>query len=268
MMAKVSIFCFAASYAVALAIELWRLLRPRPILRYVGLGFGSAGLLAHLIYALVQSVPLVTPAGSMLLLALVLAVFYLYGAVHHNRVAWGLFVLPLVLGLIVLAVLMPPTELPRLEGVDWIRFWGMTHGVFVLMAAVGVCVGFLASIMYLVQMRKLQTKSMPDEGLRMMPLERLETMNRRAILLAFPLLTVGLLVGVALQWRTELLTEAWTSPKVLSTIGLWIVFALLLYLRYAAHVRGRRLAWLTMIAFGLLIAALAPAHPFAGGAGP
>lgn len=268
MMAKVSIFCFAASYAVALLVELWRLLRPRPILRYVSLGFGSAGLLAHLIYALVQSVPLVTPTGSMLLLALVLAVFYLYGAVHHTRVAWGLFVLPLVLGLIGLAVLLPPAELPQIDNVDWTRFWGMTHGVLVLLAAVGVCVGFLASIMYLVQMRKLQTKSMPDEGLRMMPLERLETMNRRAILLSFPLLTAGLLVGLVLQWSTGLFSETWTSPKVLSTIGLWVVFALLLYLRYGAHVRGRRLAWMTMLAFGLLLAALAPAHPFAGGNGP
>ena len=69
-------------------------------------------------------------------------------------------------------------------------------------------------------------------------------------------------------FRVQCRSETWTSPKVLSTVGLWVVFALLLYLRYGAHVRGRRLAWMTMLAFGLLLAALAPAHPFAGGNGP
>src|SRR5262245_33212472 len=66
---KVSIFCFAASYAVALALELAHLLSPRPILRYLGLGFGMAGLCAQLIYVFVQSLSLGSPAGSLLFLA-------------------------------------------------------------------------------------------------------------------------------------------------------------------------------------------------------
>ena len=36
-------------------------------------------------------------------------------------------------------------------------------------------------------------------GLRLLSLERLESMNRRAINWAFPLLTVGLLLGVAIR---------------------------------------------------------------------
>src|SRR5262249_30263961 len=92
---RITIFCFAASYGVALALELWHLFQPRPILRLVSLGFGAAGLLAHTFFVVVQPLPLASPHGSLLFLAWILAVFYFYGSIHHARLAWGLFVLPL-----------------------------------------------------------------------------------------------------------------------------------------------------------------------------
>jgi ABC-type transport system involved in cytochrome c biogenesis permease subunit len=266
---KVEIFCFAASYGVALALELVHLVAPRPILRYVGLGFGLAGLLAQAIYISVQPVPLGAPAGSLLFLALVLAVFYCYGTVHHFRLAWGLFVLPLMLVLIGLAVLLREVGVSReYEGAGtWVLV--AVHVATLLLAAVGVCVGFIASLMYLVQLHRLRAKLPPGQGMKLLSLERLEAMNRRAILWAFPLLTAGLLLGVALQIQGGYFGEGWTSPKILSGLGLWIVFAILLYLRYAIHVRGRRVALLTMVAFVvLLVTFVTPGHSFLPGGTP
>ena len=266
---RVTIFCFAASYGVALGLELWHLARPRPILRVVSLGFGAAGLFAQILFLAAGHVSLVSPAGSLLFLAVILAVFYLYGSVHHHKLAWGLFVLPVVLGLIGLAVAFRTPETPREVEAGWFRFWGLTHGVLVLMAAVGVSVGFLASVMYLVQSARLRAKVAPTQGMRMLSLERLEEMHRRAILAAFPLLTAGLLVGVAMQLHRGDLLDGWDSPKILSALGLWLVFAILLHLRYWANARGRQVALLTMVAFGLLLLSLAaPVHPFVQGAGP
>jgi ABC-type uncharacterized transport system permease subunit len=270
---RVTVFCFAASYAVALALELWHLLRPRPIQRYVSIGFGLAGLLAHAIYVAVQPLPLVSPGGSLLFLALILAVFYAYGSIHHHRMAWGLFVLPLVLGLVVLAVVLPPPE--EESGLaSWRslfqgeRFWGMTHGVLVLLAAVGISVGFIASVMYLVQSYRLRAKLPPAAGMKLLSLERIEMMNRRAVLWAFPLLTAGMIVGAVLLYSNGI-TQDWNSPKILSTLGLWLVFAILLYLRYGAHVRGKQAALWTVVAFALLLLALmSPVHPFLLGGSP
>ena len=56
-------------------------------------------------------------------------------------------------------------------------------------------VSFLASVMYLIQARRLRRKVAPGSVVPMLSLERLETMNRRALNLAFPMLTAGLLVG-------------------------------------------------------------------------
>jgi hypothetical protein len=52
---------------------------------------------------------------------------------------------------------------------------------------------------------------------------------------------------------------------VLSTAGLWLVFLVLLYLRYGAHVPARRLATLSIASFALLLVALIASHPFAVG---
>jgi ABC-type uncharacterized transport system permease subunit len=263
---RVTVFCFAASYVVALAFDVWRLVQPRLIMRVLSIVFGAAGLLAHLIYLIVQAPPLVSSNGSLLFLAFVLAVFWFYGSLHHHRVAWGVFVLPLVLGLVGLSQVNPRPggDQPVWTSIAGMPFWSGTHGLLLLLASVGICVGFLASVMYFVQVYRLRSKTLPGQGLKLMSLERLELMNRRAILWAFPLLTLGLVVGVGIQLQQGEFFKEWLNPKILSTIGLWIVFAILLYLRYGAHVRGQKVALLTIVAFGVLLVALATAHPFLG----
>src|SRR5215208_4545615 len=95
--------CFGLSYLSALGLELVRQARPRPAVRAAGLLFGCAGLVAHSIFLAVHQPNPASAYGSLLLLAWVLAVFYLYGSVHYRAPAWALFVLPLVLVLVSLS---------------------------------------------------------------------------------------------------------------------------------------------------------------------
>src|SRR5438067_10662973 len=144
LMERVTLFCFAASYAVALGLELWHLYQRRPIHRLMANIFGGAGLLAHTIYLAVQRPPLGWQYGLLLALAWILAIFYLYGSVHHARLAWGVFVLPLVLALVGLAgVFGPPTddEGGRLTGLFPLKdqdVLGAAHACLLVLAAVGV----------------------------------------------------------------------------------------------------------------------------------
>jgi ABC-type transport system involved in cytochrome c biogenesis permease subunit len=271
---RVTVFCFAASYGVAFLLELAQLVRPRPVLRLLGTGFGAAGLLAHTIFLAVQRPELTSRYGSLLFLAWIVAVFYLYGTLHHRRIAWGLFVLPPLLGLIGLAVLVGrepassdeswPLRLFSFEGE---RFWVDVHLVLLLLAAVGTFVGFFASVMYLVHARRLKAKVLPGKGLKLLSLERLEEMNRRAVVWAFPLLTAGVVVGMALLAQSANPVRSWADPRVLAAVALWLVFAVLLYVRYSLHVRGRRVAILTIVAFVLLLVTLAVPHTLGGGGG-
>ena len=223
---RITVFCFAASYAVAFGLELLRLFQARPALRWLALGFTAAGLLAHSIFVVVNPLPLQTAFGSLIFLAWILAVFCIYGDFHHRRLAWEIFVLPLVLGLVLLAQVFdagaPP--FPSDPGWGWYafegkHFWPIFHGSLMLLAAVGVSVGFLASVMYLVQTYRLKTKQMPGQGLRLWSLERLEAMNRRAIVLVFPLLTAGLLVAAAEMLEKPNGSQGLENTKVVSTIA-------------------------------------------------
>ena len=99
-MDRVTILCFLASYTAALILELLYQVRPLRTVRWLALGFGAAGLVAQTIFLAVQRPPLIWQYGWMLFLAWILAIFYLIGSVHHRRLSWGLFVLPLVLGLV------------------------------------------------------------------------------------------------------------------------------------------------------------------------
>lgn len=258
----VTIVCFLASYTVALGLELLYQQRPSPWLRWPALIFGAAGLAAQTIFLAVQRPPLIWQYGWMLFLAWILAVFYLIGSLHHRRISWGLFVLPLVVGLVGLGA-----AFGRPSGSDKILpiqdAWGALHGGLLLMAAVGLCVGFLASLMYLVQAHRLRAKTLPGHGLRLWSLERIESMNRRAIVLAFPLLTAGMIVGLFLMFEKNL--AGWTDPRVLASLILWLAFALLLYLRFGYHLRGRPVAVLTIVTFALLVGCLSLTHWGQGG---
>jgi ABC-type transport system involved in cytochrome c biogenesis permease subunit len=123
--------------------------------------------------------------------------------------------------------------------------------------------------MYLLHARQLRAKLPPRHGLRLLSLERLEKMNRWAVNLAFPFLTAGVLVGAALLLQDRDAVRNWLDPKVLGSVVLWLLFLVLLYLRYGVHVQGRRLALLTIVAFALMLVTFAaPAHHFAQGGRP
>ena len=263
-------YCIGLSYLCAFLLEAGRLLWPAKGWRVAGLTFGAAGLFAHTAYLLVQHPSPAVPYGSVLLLAWVLALFYFYGTVHHAKQAWAVFVLPVVIGLVALSRVLLTAE-PEHAAFDlaaWAsgdRFWGGVHGVLILLASVGVSISFLASMMYLIQARRLRRKVAPGTVTPMLNLERLETMNRRALNGAFPMLTAGLLVGTLLIPHGPAFSDNWLSLKVLSTAGLWLVFLVLLYLRYGAHIPARRLALFSVVAFALLLVALVASHPFATG---
>ncbi|QDU23166.1 cytochrome c biogenesis protein CcsA [Urbifossiella limnaea] len=258
--------CFGLSYLLALGLEIARLFWPGRGWRLAGLAAGAAGVLAHTAYLALNPPTPAAPYGSLLLLAWVLALFYLYGTLHYARQAWAVFVLPLVLGLVGLSLALAASDTTAAP--DWLhgdRFWGAVHGFLLLGGAIGISVGFLASVMYLVQLRRVRNRVNPAVVVPMLNLERLEAMARNAVNWAFPLLTAGLLVGTLLLRTGHGGAETWLSLKVLTTASLWLVFAVLVYLRYATNVSARRLATLHVAAFGLLLLALMASHPFAGG---
>ena len=260
MLSGVGIMCFAASYSVALVLELTRLLFRSGVRGAVMLGFAGAGLVAHsafLYYRAVDAVgsPLSSERDWYLLAAWALVVAYLYLVYYHPRVPFGLFLLPLVLVLIAAATWYA-SPAPFARG-PASKVWGVVHGVSIVLATVSVFLGFAAGLMYLGQARQLKRKRIANARLRLPSLEWLQQTNRRAIVVAVPMLGTGVISGMVLSVlhaRAEAASVAWHDPLVLSTslMFAWLLITAIVGAVYRPVREGRKVAYLTVVSFVFL----------------
>ncbi len=264
MLSGVSTICFAASYAIALALELSRLWFRSRVRGVVLFGFAAAGLLAHtafLYYRAVQAAgaPLSSERDWFLIAAWTLVAAYLFLAAAYPKIPFGVFLLPLALLLIAaarfLASPQPSANAPALKA------WGIIHGLSIMLAAVAVLIGFAAGLMYVVQVRQLKHKQLPGRGLRLPSLEWLGRANSRAILASLILLAVGVASGTILnRIDVERGVEriAWYDPVILSTLLLlvWLLIAMVVSTVYRSARQGRRVAYLTLVSFLFLVVVL------------
>ena len=90
-------------------------------------------------------------------------------------------------------------------------------------------------------------------------------MTNRLLLVVLNIVT---LTAVEHLLENRATISGWGDPKILSACALWLLFALVVFLRYRAHAPGRQLAVLTILAFAILVLNLVTAHSFLGGGGP
>lgn len=274
-MERISLFCFAASYALSLGLDGLAVWRGNPVFRgwpgavtwFRGGAWlmAMAGLVAHSLYLWTWQPPLAWQFGGLLVLAWFLAVFAVYERSHPGRVSWSMFLLPLVLGLVGVATLIGPPppgdgRIPGLFSTGSLQFWNTLHGVLLLAASVVLSLAFIGSLMFLIRARQLRYKLAPGRGLSRFTLEGLETMNKRLVAVAFPLLSVGMGLGAGLLFVHASKLDGLYDPRVLAAIGLWITFVVLFGLRYGARFRGSVMAWMTICAWIMLVLCLLLPH--------
>jgi ABC-type uncharacterized transport system permease subunit len=265
MFCGVSTICFTASYAIALVGELSRLVFRGGLRAAITLGFAAAGLVAHTAFLYNRALseagaPLSSQRDWYLVASWVLVVVYLHLAVLHPKIPFGLFLLPLVLGLIGTATFLASGELLAREPAS--RIWGAIHGISIVLATVSMLVGFVAGLMYLGQARRLKHKRPSTERLRLPSLEWLRWTNSRAIIASMLMLGLGVLSGMVLNltnFRNQGERLAWNDPVVLSTLLLffWLLAAALSSTIYGPVRKGRKVAYLTLVSFLLFVLMLA-----------
>jgi ABC-type uncharacterized transport system permease subunit len=264
MLSRVGIICFAASYAIVLAMEVSRLVFRSGIRGAIMIAWAGAGLFAHTAYLYYRAVnttgvPLSSWRDWCLAAAWALMAVYLYLLFFHPRTSIGLFLLPIVLGLIATAAFAAgATPFPR-EPAS--KVWGAIHGASLAAAAVSMLVGLAAGLMYLWQTRRLKQKRPMGQGMRLPSLEWLQRINHRAIIIALIMLGIGVLGGMILNsidHRPKQDRLPLYDPLVLSTLIMffWLSAAVVVSLAYKPARQGRKVVYLTLISFVFLAAAL------------
>lgn len=147
--------------------------------------------------------------------------------------------------------------------------WMTFHLATVYLGFGAVAVAAAAGSMYLYVQHRLRNKGdLPAFG-RFASLEGLERVLVAGSTFGFAAITLGLLSGLVVQTQEPgVLGDGWWySPKIVISTVAWLIYALLMNVRYTTHFRGSRAAWLSIAGLVLLLVTFALATSMPGGAG-
>ena len=126
------------------------------------------------------------------------------------------------------------------------------HLVCSLLSYAAFLAAFFAGWLFLIQERQLKRKTMGVLFRRLPSLQALDRANFLAIGIGFGLLSLGTAFGFLGAWW--LLGRWWTGdPKEWLTLAVWGSYLALWLVRLGATLRGRRVALLSILGFGLVL---------------
>ncbi|MDT8418892.1 MAG: c-type cytochrome biogenesis protein CcsB [Desulfuromonadales bacterium] len=199
--------------------------------------------------------PLTNLYESVVFFAWSILLVYLLIDLKYKQPSVGAFVLPFAFISMIWAQLSLSDSIdplvPALQS-NWLTYHVIT--CFLGYAAFAVACG--VSIMYLIKIGKEEKHA--DESpiggiLGVFPSTKvLDDINYKAIMIGFPLLTLGIVTGAA--WANYAWGTYWSwDPKETWSLIVWFVYAAFLHARFTRGWVGRRAAWLSIIGFAATI---------------
>jgi ABC-type uncharacterized transport system permease subunit len=188
------------------------------------------------------------------LLAFISMSFFMIVYAIYKTTSPGVVVFPVVFFLtFVAAVDKQPVLLASLVRRNG---WLMAHIILIFIGYAALLASFGASLLYLVQERRLKSKQ-PSSLTSFLPaLEVIDQIGYRSLLLGFPFMTLGLLTGSVLAILVYGQVN-FLDPKFLLSVLMWAVYMVMVFTRWNSGWRGRRAAVLATFAFVAALAAWA-----------
>ena len=194
-----------------------------------------------------------------------LALSYLYIELTTGERAMGVFILPLLVALQAIPAASPITEprSPLLESP-----WFGVHVSSLLFAYASFALAAVLGITYVLQFKEIKAKQLGFFYERLPSLNVLDEMNLRTVKIGWLFLTVGLVTGAI--WASQLqpsgdsrvTSMSFGDPKVFVAVLCWAVYSFELYAQRAIGWRGRRMAWLSAVGFGIVLLNFVPVSYF------
>ena len=122
------------------------------------------------------------------------------------------------------------------------------HVAVNVLGLVAFAIAFGVALAYVLQERQLRKKQLGGLFQRLPPLDVLDSLSFRMVLIGFPLFTIGVISGTVWAVRIDPSAPAIGATQTIGVIA-WLMFAAVLLLRVAAGWRGRRAAIGTMLGF-------------------
>ncbi|MHB1398445.1 MAG: c-type cytochrome biogenesis protein CcsB [Trichloromonadaceae bacterium] len=183
----------------------------------------------------------------------ILLVYLLFDLKYKQR-AIGAFIIPIAfLGMIWAQLGLSDSIEPLVPALqsNWLTY----HVVTCFIGYAAFTVAFGVSIMYLIKIGKEEKSANAPIGgiLGMFPSAKiLDDINYKAIMVGFPMLTLGIVTGAA--WANYAWGTYWSwDPKETWSLIIWFIYAAFLHARFTRGWVGRRAAWLSIFGFAATI---------------
>ncbi len=235
--------------------------RPGPLVRWAMWGV-RLGWLAQTALLVAQAAdadgfPWGTWAGSLnLFVWMCVGVYLIWGCRAPYRLL-GLAVMPLAV--LLLALSWAAGGVGEQASSEFGAVFLAFHVGLILAAFAGFTLAAALAALYLWQERRLKRRTPSVLRLRSPSLETLDGLTGRTIAVALPTLTVGVGIGLA-QLESH---AAGFDATMAVTLLAWVVYAAFLVLRWEAGWRGRRVAYLALAGFLLVVLVRLVLTPFA-----
>jgi ABC-type uncharacterized transport system permease subunit len=206
--------------------------------------------LAEMLYAAHHALPVDTHE-TLSMLGLLLGGAFLVLATAYRTVSFGIFLLPVAALLTLLPAFRPGAEIlsyPLLH-----TGWLLLHVALLLAAYAALVISLIASLLYLVQERRLKAKRATPARTWLPPLETTDQIALKALLFGLPCMTAGLLIGSVLALETTG-PSFFADPKVLLSLAMWVVYVAMIFIRRQSGLRGRRAVYLSGFVFLIALA--------------
>ncbi|MCL6598549.1 MAG: cytochrome c biogenesis protein [Alicyclobacillus macrosporangiidus] len=247
---------FVALYALSVVLFFLDAVHPRRALNRTALGMLFASFVLETVFFLdrlqaLGTVPVLTSFDALSLVAwLILAVTLVLDAFF--RVDLVLFVANLTgFGMAAFAVFRPMGAVYTAPEGDLLYL----HIGFALLSYTAFAFAFVFSLMYLVEHRLLRAKRWNRWHFRSPPLDKLDRLAYRSIVLGLPLLLVAMVLGT-IWGKLTVGRFVYLDPKLFSTTVLWGMYGISLLLRARSGWSGPRLVGYNLLCFTAVIANL------------
>lgn len=259
-------------YAAAAAAYAWHFTRRAPLSGRVATTLLVGATLAHTFVVGMQTmaaghVPLAGTTSAISTFVWLLALSYLYMELTTDERAIGVFILPLLVALQTIPALSP--SLVERSAVLRSPWFGV-HVSSLLFAYASFALACVIGVTYVLLFKEIKAKHLGFFYARLPSLQVLDEMNSRAIMVGWIFLTVGVLVGVV--WAADARTTSASDPrvqamsvqdpKIFVALVCWLVYSFELIAQRAIGWRGRRAAWLSALAFVIVLLNFVPVSYF------
>ena len=257
-------------YAAAAVAYLANFSRPAPRTGRTATALLAGAVLAHTFLIGMQTMeagyaPLVGTTAAISAFVWLLGLAYLYLELTTDERAMGAFVSVLLAALAVLPALNSQID----ERPALLRSPLFTvHVLSMLLAYASFALAFVLGITYVLLFKEIKAKHLGFFYARLPSLQTLDVMNARAIVVGWLFLTCGLVIGGI--WASQIggspdpraQAMSVADPKILVALVSWATYSFALFARRAIGWSGRRAAWLSAIAFVIVLLNFVPVGYF------